>query len=89
MKKIIVCVNYRANPDQPSCAARGSEEIAQHLETEVAKRHLPISVERFYCLGHCDHGPNLHLAPGGLFFHYLSLENIAEALSEIEHFAHD
>ena len=89
MKKIIICVNYRSNPGQPSCAARGSEEIARHIEAEVAKRRLPISVERFYCLGHCDHGPNLRLAPGGRFFHYLSMENLAEVLCEIERFARE
>lgn len=89
MKKIVICVNYRANPNQPSCAARGSEEIAQCIEQEIAKRHLAISVERFYCLGHCAVGPNLHLAPNGRLIHWLTKEDIPELLLEIEEFSRD
>lgn len=86
MKKIIVCVNYRANPDQPSCAARGSEEIAQCIEAEVAKRDLAVCVERFNCLGQCERGPNVRLAPDGKFFNRLSKQDVPALIVEIEQF---
>lgn len=87
MKKIMVCVNRRANPDQPSCAARGAEKIAVQLETEVAQHQLPIVVERFYCLGLCDEGPNLRFGPHGRFFNYLTLQDVPRLMVEITAFA--
>lgn len=87
MKKVIVCVNYRANPDQPSCAARGSEEIALCIEAEVAKRNLAVCVERFNCLGQCERGPNVRLAPDGKFFNRLSKQDVPVLMVEIEQFS--
>lgn len=84
MKNIIVCVNYRANPDQPSCAARGSEAIARCIEQEIARRELPLSVERVICLGCCRQGPNVRLAPDGRFFHHFNTGDIAQLLSEAD-----
>jgi NADH:ubiquinone oxidoreductase subunit E len=82
-QKIIICVNYRSNPNQPSCALRGSEAIAQCLEREIAERGLPASVERFYCLGYCEKGPNLRLAPEGGFFHQFEIGDIPQLLAKV------
>lgn len=87
MKKVIVCVNYRANPNQPSCAARGSEAIAQCIEAEVTKRNLAVGVERFNCLGQCARGPNVRLAPDGQFFNGLTKQDIPALMIEIEQFS--
>lgn len=81
MKKIIVCVNHRANPNQPSCAARGSKEIALRIEQEIARQGLPVELERIDCLGHCEQGPNLRLAPNGRFFHRFDSKDIPQLLS--------
>lgn len=89
MKKVIVCVNYRANPDQPSCAARGSEKIAQCLEEEISKRNLHIPLERLHCMGFCEQGPNVRLVPNGQFFHELSLQDIPDVMADIEKFCRD
>jgi NADH:ubiquinone oxidoreductase subunit E len=89
MKKIIVCVNYRANPDQPSCAARGSKEIAKCLQAEISKRKLGVMVEQIHCMGFCDKGPNVRLVPGGRFFHELTLQDIPQVMTEIEQFLLD
>lgn len=85
-KKIIACINRRANPDTPSCAARGGVEIAQALEQAIAARGLPVTVERFKCLGLCELGPNLKLSPGGVFFHHMCLADVPKILDEIEGF---
>jgi len=84
--KVMVCVNYRANPDQPSCAARGSEAIACALETAIAQQQLPITVERFNCLGQCESGPNVRLTPAGRWFHGVTLEDVPALISGIEDF---
>lgn len=85
-KKLVVCVNRRGNPDQPSCAMRGGVELADLLEKSLLERGLKISLERFKCLGQCAFGPNLKLSPGGKFMHHAKIENIQQILSEIEDF---
>ncbi len=82
-KTIIVCINHRANPDVPSCGARGGEAIAQCIETEIAIHTLDINVERFHCLGMCDLGPNIKLSPSGNFYHHVSLESLPELVQQL------
>lgn len=83
----MVCVNVRVNPDTPSCGARGGLEIAQALETAVAERGLPVRVEKFNCLGMCEHGPNVKLSPSGEFRYSVHAENLPELLDRITAFA--
>lgn len=67
MKTLIVCTNRRANPNQPSCGMRGGIDLAELAEAECARLGLNIRVERFKCLGVCEQGPNLKIAPEGRF----------------------
>lgn len=87
VKKIILCIHRRTNPAQPSCAARGSLEIAEQLEREIAMHGWDIKLERFDCLGRCDEGPNLRLAPGGPFRSGIVASHLEELLREIERFS--
>lgn len=86
MKKIVICVNTRSNPNQPSCAMRGSREILDLVSDEIKKRAWPIEIETFHCLGLCEHGPNAKLAPDGPMLKHLSTEALPELLNEIETF---
>jgi len=88
MKRVIVCNNHRSNPTQPSCAVRGGgDALADRLEQEVATKGLNISVERFACLGFCQDGPVIKLAPGGRFICHVSAEKIDGVMQEIEAFS--
>ncbi|MFM9913290.1 MAG: (2Fe-2S) ferredoxin domain-containing protein [Methylophilaceae bacterium] len=82
-KTIIVCINHRANPDVPSCGARGGEAIAQCIASEIATYALDMGLERFHCLGMCDLGPNIKLAPAGNFYHHVSLESLPELVQQL------
>lgn len=86
IRKIVVCVNHRANASQPSCGARGGKQLAQCLEEELSKRDLGVVVEHFNCLGQCESGPNMRLAPAGPFYHRVQLENLPALMAEIEQF---
>ena len=86
MKKIIVCVNHRVNPNNPSCGARGGIEIANSIEAVIADEKLDIRLERFKCLGLCEKGPNLRFAPDGRFFYGVATENMTEVLAELNAF---
>lgn len=83
MKTIIICINHRANPNQPSCGDRGSVKVADCLETEVSRNHYDIRIERFNCLGFCDRGPNLKIMPDGRFLHEVKLADIPGLLSKL------
>lgn len=87
MKKVIICVNHRANPAQPSCAARGSIVLADRLEQEINARNWHVSIERFPCLGRCAEGPNLKLAPDGRFISDITPDALERVLQEIEAFS--
>jgi len=87
MKKVIVCINHRSNPNNPSCGARGGVEIASTIEQVISSEQLNIQLERFKCLGLCQKGPNLRLAPDGQFFYGVCKENIEEVVSALREFA--
>lgn len=86
IRKIIVCVNHRANNSQPSCAARGGSQLADCLEKELTERNLAVPIERFNCLGQCELGPNLRLAPAGPFYHKVRREDLPALMADIEQF---
>ncbi|HWU82720.1 MAG TPA: (2Fe-2S) ferredoxin domain-containing protein [Methylophilaceae bacterium] len=86
MKTVIVCVNARSNPNQPSCAMRGSLKLLARLTAEIEKRQLPIRVDSFHCLGLCTHGPNAKLAPDGPTLQHLSVDRLPALIAEIEAF---
>ncbi len=77
MKKLLICTNYRANPNNPSCAARGSEAILTALSQQFQQNNLPVQIEESPCLGFCQVGPNARLMPNGPFFHQISLTQLS------------
>lgn len=83
MKTIVVCVNFRPFTTQPSCAQRGSEELADWLESEIEKRGLDAKVDRSVCLGHCPVGPNVRLL-GAEFYHESTKEKLIPLLEALE-----
>ena len=85
-KKILMCTNFRANPNSPSCAARGSKEIMALLLQELKQKNLPITVEETPCLGFCEVGPNLRLMPNGEFFHGVSDKKLSAIIKSTKRF---
>ena len=81
---LMICINRRFRMDEPSCAARGSEQLADQLEAEIRARGINLSVERSVCMGHCRTGPTIRLAPGGKFYHGPSAEEVVVMLDELE-----
>lgn len=88
MKKILICTNYRANPNQPSCAARGSQLLIDDLAKNLCQAQTAITLEPTSCLGYCSIGINLKLSPSGRFVHHLanSEASIASILKLVKQF---
>ena len=81
--KLLICIHSRAS-GRPACADRGSQELALMLEKEIAERHLAVPLERMFCLGRCDQGPNMRIAPGGEFFHHVTAADIPTIMDAIQ-----
>ena len=88
-KKLLVCTNFRANPNQPSCAARGSKEIALALAQQLQQKNVKIEIEEIQCMGYCKIGPNLRLIPNGAYFHEVSARKFAEIIKATKIFLKD
>lgn len=80
----MVCINRRFRADEASCAKRGSEKLADALEHGIDERGINIKLERSICMGHCQTGPTVRLAPGGRFFHGPSLGEVGSILDILE-----
>jgi NADH:ubiquinone oxidoreductase subunit E len=85
-KKILICTNFRANPNTPSCAARGSKEVAAALAQQLAQKNVVIEIEEIQCMGFCDIGPNVRLIPNGEFFHAVSTKQLAKIIKAAKSF---
>jgi len=81
---LMICVNRRFRADEPSCAARGSEDLAQAIEDGVRERRIAITVERSVCMAQCPKGPTIRLAPGGRFILGSKTDDVDRVLDELE-----
>lgn len=79
--RLTVCINVR--PDNAltvSCGKRGGIEIAATIEAEIARRGLELEFATIRCLGLCEKGPNLRLAPSNSWFTGVRPGDVAELL---------
>ncbi len=81
--QFLICIHTRAS-GRPACADRGSQELALALEKEIAQRGLQVPLERILCLGCCDQGPNMRIAPGREFFHHVTSADIPTIIDAIQ-----
>jgi NADH:ubiquinone oxidoreductase subunit E len=80
---LIACIKERTTT-KPSCAVRGSLAVIEQIEAEIKKRQWPIEVERVKCLGECDKGPNMRIAPGGRFFYGITPDTVSEVMDGLQ-----
>ncbi|HEY5719180.1 MAG TPA: (2Fe-2S) ferredoxin domain-containing protein [Gammaproteobacteria bacterium] len=80
---LLVCVNQRYGFDSPSCGASGGQQLATALERLLAARGLALPVEAIHCFGYCTEGANVRLAPGGRFFHRVTIETLPALVDSV------
>ncbi len=85
--RLVACVNQRLGSGQRSCAGSGSLDLIRQIETEIEARGLEIAVVRRECLGKCEQGPTMRIAPGGPFFFEIDSASLPRILAELEQFA--
>lgn len=82
-EKVLVCINLRFGDGQQSCAAGGSERIAEALAEGIRARRIDVRLERSVCMGQCLRGPTVRFAPGGRFNLETSAEDVPALLDEL------
>ncbi|MDG2244287.1 MAG: (2Fe-2S) ferredoxin domain-containing protein [Rhodospirillaceae bacterium] len=78
-----LCTNKRFNEDElPSCAGRGSRELAHKIEQILLDQSIPAKLIRSPCMNNCRIGPNLKIQRGDLFNEVTEdrLDEIIEAI---------
>lgn len=84
--RLIVCVNERLGTGQRSCVGSGSLALIEKLEAMLLEQGLPIPVVRRECLGRCDSGPIMRIAPGGAFFSEITETSLPTIIEELKRF---
>ncbi len=81
---LTVCVNVRPEDGiSVSCGPRGGHRIATAVEREVAARGAAVEVATITCLGPCQNGPNVRLAPGNSWFHGVREKDVPELVKMV------
>lgn len=78
-----LCTNKRLNKDKlPSCAGRGSRELADKLEQILLQNSIPAKLIRSPCMNNCQIGPNLKIQGAELFngVDETTLNDVVEAI---------
>lgn len=86
-KKLLVCVNERLGHGQKSCAGSGSRALIKRLKKLFAENGIQFEIVEQACLGRCEEGINMRIAPGGPFFSEVKeqdLERVVQALNCFE-----
>jgi len=84
--RLVVCINRRLGAGQRSCAASGSLALIERIERLIDERGLAVPVVRRECLGRCEQGPTMRIAPGGPFFTEIDDSALAVIIAELERF---
>lgn len=79
-----LCTNKRLNKDGlPSCAGRGSRELADKIEEILLEQSIPAKLVRSPCMNNCKIGPNLKVQ-GGELYNGVTEERLDEIIDAIK-----
>ncbi len=84
--RLIVCVNQRLGTGQRSCVGSGSLDLISRLEAMLAAENLAVPVVRRECLGRCEQGPVMRIAPAGPFFTRIDESTLVTIIDQLREF---
>jgi (2Fe-2S) ferredoxin len=82
--RLVACVNKRLGTGQRSCVDSGNLDYIAEIETLIAQAGLDIAIIKRECLGKCEQGPVMRIAPGGRFFTEINQTSLPVIVSEIK-----
>jgi (2Fe-2S) ferredoxin len=83
---VVVCINERLGTGQRSCVGSGSLDLISQLESMIAAENLQVPLVRRECLGRCEQGPVMRIAPAGPFFCEVDAARLQTIIAELKTF---
>jgi (2Fe-2S) ferredoxin len=80
--EITCCVNRR-RPPLVCCGRRGSPKVVAALKRGIRSRKLAVSVATSGCLGPCNDGPNIRIAPTNSWVFGARLDDVPRILDTL------
>ena len=80
---VTVCINDRDERFAPCCGRHGGPQILAALNEAVARRELDAEIQTIRCLGLCEKGPNLRVAPSVSLYHAIAVGDIPELIDSL------
>lgn len=84
--RLVVCVNRRLGNAQRSCVGSGSLDLISKIEGLIAGENLDIPIVRRECLGRCEAGPVMRIAPAGPFFTEINEARLGDIVVALKSF---
>lgn len=84
--RLIVCINQRLGTGQRSCVGSGNLDHIRNIRTLIEDEGLDVPVIERECLGKCEEGPVMRIAPGGRFFTEIDEQTLPLIIDELKAF---
>ena len=82
--RLVVCVNERLGTGQRSCVASGNYDYIAEIRRLLEAEGLEIPIVERECLGKCEQGPVMRIAPGGSFYTEINNKNLPEIVEALQ-----
>lgn len=87
--KLVVCINERMGYAQQACGSSGSRELIDKLKKLLAESGQDIPITEQVCLGRCEEGVVMRIAPGGEFFIQVTEQDLTHIIQKLCQFKAD
>ena len=84
--RLIVCINQRLGTGQRSCVGSGNLGYIRQIRELIQASGLGVAVVERECLGKCEEGPVMRIAPGGRFFTEIDESTLPQIIDELKAF---
>ena len=81
--EVIACVNMRKH-GRICCGKRGSPKVVAALEKGLRKRKINATLGSTHCLGPCNSGPNIRIAPSNSWIFGARVKDVPDILDLVE-----
>ena len=82
--RLVVCVNKRLGTGQKSCVGSGNLDYITRIRQLIEDHGLDVPIVERECLGKCEQGPIMRIAPGGKFFTEINQGTLATIIEELK-----
>lgn len=83
-RHVFVCCNERpAGHPRGCCSAKDSPRLREALKEAVARAGLKgrVRINQSGCLDQCEHGPTIVVYPDGVWYGFVTLDDVAEIVA--------